>query len=304
MRHASIHSESGRPAVPMLARWTASCPRHLPGSGCMEAHPNMDERNTRPPSFQFYPRDFMSDPAVLQMGLAARGAYINLLCVSWMSDQPGILPSDDEALARLSLAGSEWPAVADAVRRAFKVKGTNLVQSRMVSEREAQRQRHERASAGGRATAEKRWGSVAQQPLENSNAVTPASASASASAENLSQTLLSDVPSDGRANGCAKVNGTPPRPRSDPYREHPLFPRWYDAYPRHVHRRDASRAFNAALKRATALGVAPELFAELSEDFAAEMREAGRPEDKIPHPSRWLNADGWREHLTGLEDKP
>lgn len=41
-------------------------------------------RREQRPSFQFYPRDFLSSPKVRRMSCAERGAYITLLCDQWL----------------------------------------------------------------------------------------------------------------------------------------------------------------------------------------------------------------------------
>jgi uncharacterized protein YdaU (DUF1376 family) len=109
-------------------------------------------------TFPFYPMDFMTDDAVAMMSLAARGAYITLLCRSWLSPTPGIIPNDDVLLARLSDAREQWPALREEVMRAFKRRGGTWVQERMVRERTCQIVRYNRALSGAKKTNRKRWG--------------------------------------------------------------------------------------------------------------------------------------------------
>lgn len=137
----------------------------------------------RPPSFQFYPADFLSSGAVRAMTLEARGAYVTLLCAAWDSDTPGVLPDDDEYLAGLSDARERWPAIREQVARAFEVKGGKWTQRRMVHERAAQLERFRQAQKGAIATNAVRWGSVAQRSHSESHSdrpsVTPSSSSSS-----------------------------------------------------------------------------------------------------------------------------
>ena len=87
------------------------------------------------PSFQFYPRDFISDPAVMAMTLAERGAYITLICAAWLGEDPGVLSADDAILARLTQASpAEWRRVRPGVARAFDTESRpgSWVQCRMV----------------------------------------------------------------------------------------------------------------------------------------------------------------------------
>jgi hypothetical protein len=52
----------------------------------------------RAPSFQFYPKDFLTDERVRLMSYAERGIYITLLCHCWLE---GSLPSDAKLLTKL-----------------------------------------------------------------------------------------------------------------------------------------------------------------------------------------------------------
>lgn len=115
----------------------------------------------RAPSFQFYPRDFISDPAVMAMKLAERGAYITLICAAWNGDEPGVLPADDAILARLAQASpAEWRRLREGVSRAFDTESRpgSWVQRRMVQVREEQVERFIRASDAGRKGNAMRWG--------------------------------------------------------------------------------------------------------------------------------------------------
>lgn len=110
----------------------------------------------RAPSFQFYPRDFVSSQAVTLMTPEERGGYIMLLCHAWESEETGVLPDDDALLARLSGLGRRWAKCREGICRAFRVGGGRWTQGRMVEEREKQIERYERAAHGARLTNAKR----------------------------------------------------------------------------------------------------------------------------------------------------
>ena len=60
------------------------------------------------PSLQFYPGDWMKDPAVRSVTVAARGLWIDMLCLMHESDRRGYLqhatgrPVSAEQLARMT----------------------------------------------------------------------------------------------------------------------------------------------------------------------------------------------------------
>lgn len=113
--------------------------------------------NNRARSFLFWVADFLADPVVAAMSTEAVGAYVLLLCYAWQSDQRGTLANDDAMLASLTRMGPRWPEVREQVLRAFVVRGSLLVQKRMVEEAKATDQRLERARAHGAAGANMRW---------------------------------------------------------------------------------------------------------------------------------------------------
>jgi len=58
------------------------------------------------PAFQFYPADWRKDPALSSCSLAARGLWIELICIAHESDDYGYLavngkPLDDGQIARM-----------------------------------------------------------------------------------------------------------------------------------------------------------------------------------------------------------
>lgn len=74
----------------------------------------MSEPRTKRPSFQFYPSDWRSDPALRMCSVAARGLWIDMLAIMHDCEPYGVLmfngrPMTDQQLARL--AGDEQKQV-------------------------------------------------------------------------------------------------------------------------------------------------------------------------------------------------
>lgn len=142
----------------------------------------------RPPSFQFYPRDFRSDSAVDAMTFDQRGRYVWALCASWESASPGTAGEEQWRLW-MKYTPKQWVNNRDIMSQAFSQDDAgNWIQKRMVEEREAQRVRYEQAAKGARIANAQRADSGRYPPA-------PASASASASLE-------------------SKADGTQPPPRA------------------------------------------------------------------------------------------
>ena len=94
----------------------------------------------KPPAFQFYPKDFLSDLNVQCMNMEARGIYITLLCNCWIENS---IPDDPDIIQPLLNHGStndehmmnQWKKIS----RCFYKKGGRLFHKRLESEREKQK---------------------------------------------------------------------------------------------------------------------------------------------------------------------
>jgi len=109
--------------------------------------------NDRPPSTQFYWRDWLSDSAVQGMSFDEQGRYMRVLAMTHQTDTPGVC-TEEEVRGWAQLSSEEWPAHREAFARAFRIRldGT-WIQRRTVEDRKAQRRRFEQSQAGGRRSA-------------------------------------------------------------------------------------------------------------------------------------------------------
>lgn len=89
----------------------------------------------------------------------------------------------------------------------------------------------------------------------------------------------------------AALPSKPQSSRSRPKKpEHPDFPAWYDAYPRHEARGEASAAFHGALES----GATPEELLAGALRYDAHLESAGdRRFTKLP--ATWLNKQCWKD---------
>lgn len=69
------------------------------------------------------------------------------------------------------------------------------------------------------------------------------------------------------------------------------FVEWYLAYPKHVGRGQAEKAYRHALKKAD-----PPVLLEAAQKFAAA--SVGKEPRFIPHPATWLNGERWLDDLS------
>jgi hypothetical protein len=99
-----------------------------------------------PPSFQFYPQDFISDLNVRSMSNAEVGMYIKLLCYCWIE---GGLPTNGSSRV-VDLYFKKSPTVA----RCFVEKDGKYRNPRLDLEREKQRRWRDKCSKGGLHSAE------------------------------------------------------------------------------------------------------------------------------------------------------
>lgn len=106
------------------------------------------------PRFGFYPKDFLSDAAVLQMSLEAKGAYISLICLCWLDKS---LPLDPVALAKmLHVSERKFDRLWKEIGSRFHTKNNKLVHNRLDLERRKQAKYRKWQSLKGKAGARKR----------------------------------------------------------------------------------------------------------------------------------------------------
>ncbi len=84
------------------------------------------------PALQWYPSQWLSDPAVQLMSMAARGVHHHLLMVAWkgfdLDDKaiPCSIPDDADLLKALCQHPQEWELMWPMVRRGWKSSGERL----------------------------------------------------------------------------------------------------------------------------------------------------------------------------------
>ncbi len=185
----------------------------------------------KPPAFQFYVRDWLSDPALQAASASSRGIWINALCFMWEAPERGKLTGTRESLARLLGATTgemeEFLAEASALNFADVTesnKKVTLENRRMVKEekeRQATKLRVRKHRGGGTSNTE----------------VTPPSSSSSSSSSSLKSSLRSD--------SCGEAPKAAPSPPTSPVLlTVPLVPRdgqfditqadadqWQDTFP-------------------------------------------------------------------------
>ena len=110
------------------------------------------------------------------------------------------------------------------------------------------------------------------------------------------------IPCDGEHSDGSHVDGTGLTPstspadadsatKQKPYSE--AFQKFYEAYPRKIGKRKAFKAWARAVKRAPVNAIHDGAVA-----LAEHHKRAGTDPRFIPHPTTWLNRDGWEDELT------
>lgn len=117
----------------------------------------------KPPAFQFYARDWLSDGSVMGMPLGARGAYITLLASQWLE---GSVPADQDKLRRI-LGGEDlseiWPWIADKFPATSDPQ--RLANPKLEKVRSDMEERRIKQSEGGKKGAESHWGKLMAKPI-------------------------------------------------------------------------------------------------------------------------------------------
>lgn len=250
---------------------------------------------SRPPSFQFFPRDWLSSTAVRLMSPEARGGYVQLLCHAWLQDEPGILDDDDTSLAALSELGARWEACSVAIRRAFRSTSREgrrvLVQERMYAERNQQAAYYSASRKGGLATQAQL---TPQQRSMNAKRAANARWMRSACevhADIASASAFALEPTHS-PSGLVGMQSSPRRNGKPKHIESAAFVRFYETqYPRRLSRDDAAKAWRQVVRYPEDEALVEANTALWVKRWAAEDRDLKH----LPYPATYLRAGTWRE---------
>lgn len=115
------------------------------------------ESKNKPPAFQFYAGDFLSDLRVSLMSMEERGVYITLLAYAWLEDG---LPNKPKLLKGLCGNPKNWDSIWGNVSECFTViEGDSINNRRLVKERDKLLSYKKLMSTAGKKGAKSRWGS-------------------------------------------------------------------------------------------------------------------------------------------------
>jgi len=112
------------------------------------------------PSFPFYPQDFLSSLDVQMMTAEEVGAYILLLTNSWIQDNQGFLPDDDEVLRKICrIEKDRWDVVKKNVLKKFSTieKDGVIFNKKLISLKKNYEEFKAKKVDSGKIGAEKRW---------------------------------------------------------------------------------------------------------------------------------------------------
>lgn len=229
------------------------------------------------PWMKFYPRDWRGDQALRAVSMAARGFWLECLCIMHEANPYGYLLLNGEqleggALARMTGASAdEVSAWTAELRKAgvLSVSRNGAVFSRRMVKDEA-------ASKKGRKEAEKRWSQpVAKQQKSDEPIGVPNGKPNAQRPEAREFSLV--------------MEGEQPKPIADQFAE---FRKAYPKRDGQDPKEPARKKFEAAVKS----GVDPELIIAGAKAFAAAEARRGKVGTPfIPHSAVWLNQRRWED---------
>ncbi|MEM9372611.1 MAG: hypothetical protein AAGA55_03125, partial [Planctomycetota bacterium] len=142
------------------------------------------------PAFQFYPGDWLKDPALRLCTPAARGAWIDMLCLMFESEDRGHLITNGQAWTIADIAraiGCQPKSVRELIAKgvARESEAGVIFSPRMVRDAKVAKARSEAGSKGGSPILLKQNGSKHEAGPEQSakQRPTPSSSSSSSSSD-------------------------------------------------------------------------------------------------------------------------
>jgi uncharacterized protein YdaU (DUF1376 family) len=213
------------------------------------------------PAFQFYPKDWLTDPDVVCMSMAQKGAYITLICYCWKEDK---LPNNPDYIRKLLGNVPKWKTLWNGIKHKFEIRGNYLIHPRLEKEKLKQEEYRLKKSISGKKGMEKRW----SKSGNNYNTVTDVLITKN----NSSSSTSSSIPHS-----------------SDIYTS--SFNEFWELYPRKVGKKKAIEAWNK-IKQDD--GSIERILEALKEQKETKQWQNHR---FIPHPATWLNQERWNDEV-------
>lgn len=243
------------------------------------------------PWMKFYPRDWRGDQALRAVSMAARGLWMECLCIMHEAKPYGHLlingePVEDDVLARM--VGASVDEVRTLMSELRKAGVLSMTRAGVAFSRRMMKD-HAAAQKGARA-ANKRW----SQHTENNKKSDQPNGYPSGNPNTQKAESRSQI----EENKCRSGPGL-----SRPEREG-TFGLFQKAYPR----RDGSQDWPKAREifdRAVKAGVDPQAMISAAERYAADARRRGDEGSKFIKQARtWLNGRLWEEYSATAPDPP
>jgi len=253
------------------------------------------------PSMQFYPGDWMKDPALRACSLSARGLWIDMICLMFEAPIRGYLatgegkPYTEKQISRMvgCDSGELEQALAELTETgALSIdKNGTIFCRRIVRDEIARIDKSKKLSEAGRRGASARWGG---DGVGHAEAIPEAIGEAihQAIPNAISQDMAIDGSSSSSSSStsCSSSELKPKRKRTRKKHgeDDPLFMRFWEAYPRKVERLKAHKAWCKAVK-----GTDPETIIEAVVEYAES--PAAIDLQFVKYPASWLNAERWAD---------
>ena len=220
--------------------------------------------DNKPPAYQWYPQDHLSNAHVLQMTLEQEGAYRRLMDHCWLA---GSIPLSVPELARLCrITPGRMEKIWTVIEPRFNRKGEGYVQPRLEKERKKYAMHKKAKSEAGKEGAKARW-----QKEENGCALElPLTKNGSSLSPSLSTSILQTCTFEDFWKAYPKRKGSNPK--------RPAKAKW-DKVVKQVHPNELLRCVESFAKRCSANG-------ETNTQY-------------VPMTKTWLNQARWEEERDG-----
>ena len=235
----------------------------------------------KPPAFQFYPADFISDENVVLMNNQEVGCYIKLLCFCW---KQGSIPNDMRKIAKLCNENETVMAqLWDSLKSCFnKNNNGRLCNPRLEKERKKQITFRKERSESGQKGAINRW---------NKNKIKDKKPNSSAIAKPLAEPMANDGSSSSSSSSHSISK------KKQIYTQ--SFLSFWNKYPKKSGKKDAFKAYQKAKDKPPI----SELLKIIDRHIQSDQwqKEDG---EFIPFPATWLNKGRWDDELNTKTNKP
>lgn len=255
------------------------------------------------PAMQFYTGDYLKDPGVRSLSYAARGLWMDMLCLMSESERRGYLSLKGRPISAEGLARMTGGIPAEVVELLAELEESGVFSREEDGTIFSRRMVRDEAFRQSRATNGKKGGRPSESASKPTDNLPETYAEPTVEPVVILDHNLNQTPSSSSSSSKKKKppvpNGTSPSGEAlSPKEALKRFEKFWTAYPRKVGKGAAMKAWG---KLVLTEDLDRTILDALSSQIASGLLDLRENMEFCPHPATWLNQRRWEDEVGAIE---